>query len=273
MNKVMYFITLAMLMVINVKAEDLTLWYKQEANKWMFEANPIGNGFLGAMFFGKVEEERIQFNEESLWSGGKGEWDDYNMGNVPGAHKHLAEIRQLIDEGKFGPAHSLAKKHLTGKIEGISRKGGNYFKGYGAYQDFGNIYVKVGQSQNAKNYRRSLNISKGLGAVTYEAEGVKHQRTYFASYPKRALVFKFQNDAAKGVDYSFRFDSAQTVESTNFTDNTLSVKGFVTFNKMEFEARFLIKTDGAVEFKDSQVQVKGAKEAHDLCTQVLQRIM
>lgn len=35
----------------------------------MTSALPLGNGDLGAMFFGGVARERIQFNEKSLWSG------------------------------------------------------------------------------------------------------------------------------------------------------------------------------------------------------------
>ena len=51
---------------------------------------------MGAMFFGGVEEERIQFNEESLWSGGRGEWEAYNGGNRPGAYKYLPKVRKLL---------------------------------------------------------------------------------------------------------------------------------------------------------------------------------
>ena len=50
-------------------APDLALWYDQPAQKWMTEALPIGNGRLGAMFFGGIARERIQFNEDSLWTG------------------------------------------------------------------------------------------------------------------------------------------------------------------------------------------------------------
>ena len=54
------------------KAEVSSLWYDQPAKSWMKEALPIGNGYMGAMIFGGVMEEHIQFNEETLWSGGKG---------------------------------------------------------------------------------------------------------------------------------------------------------------------------------------------------------
>ena len=46
----------------------LKLWYKEPAKKWV-EALPLGNGRLGAMVFGGIEEELIQLNETSLWSG------------------------------------------------------------------------------------------------------------------------------------------------------------------------------------------------------------
>ena len=49
--------------------QDLKLWYNKPAAVWT-EALPVGNGRLGAMVFGGVEEELIQLNESTLWSGG-----------------------------------------------------------------------------------------------------------------------------------------------------------------------------------------------------------
>ncbi|MCC5928656.1 MAG: glycoside hydrolase family 95 protein [Cyclobacteriaceae bacterium] len=50
------------------KNNDLTLWYSQPASKWL-EALPIGNGSLGGMIYGGVEQEHIQFNHESMITG------------------------------------------------------------------------------------------------------------------------------------------------------------------------------------------------------------
>jgi len=50
-------------------SDKLLLWYAQPADEWV-EALPIGNGRLGAMVFGGVESERLQFNDNTLWSGG-----------------------------------------------------------------------------------------------------------------------------------------------------------------------------------------------------------
>ncbi len=44
------------------------LWYTRPASRWE-EALPIGNGRLGAMIFGRVGQERLQLNEQTLWAG------------------------------------------------------------------------------------------------------------------------------------------------------------------------------------------------------------
>jgi alpha-L-fucosidase 2 len=55
--------------------ESLALWYAQPAQKWV-EALPVGNGRLGAMVFGGITNEHLQFNEDSLWLG-----DEVQMGS------------------------------------------------------------------------------------------------------------------------------------------------------------------------------------------------
>lgn len=49
--------------------EQLSLWYKQPAQNWVTEALPIGGGDFGAMIFGGVAQDRIQFNHKTLWRG------------------------------------------------------------------------------------------------------------------------------------------------------------------------------------------------------------
>lgn len=86
---------------------SLKLWYNKPAAKWT-EALPIGNGRIGAMIFGGVEQDRVQFNEETLWTG---EPRNYNR---PGASKYLDTIRQLLFEGKQKEAESLAEQNFMG---------------------------------------------------------------------------------------------------------------------------------------------------------------
>src|SRR5271168_3573473 len=79
------------------------LWYQQPAQKWT-EALPIGSGRLGAMVFGGVPDERIQFNEDTLWTGQPHNYDRAGAGDV------LPEIRQLIFSGKVDEAAKLARQ-------------------------------------------------------------------------------------------------------------------------------------------------------------------
>jgi alpha-L-fucosidase 2 len=44
------------------------LWYNRPAGDW-HEALPLGNGRIGAMVFGATGRERIELNEDTLWSG------------------------------------------------------------------------------------------------------------------------------------------------------------------------------------------------------------
>src|SRR5688572_16745766 len=85
-----------------------SLWYRQPDEKWI-EALPIGNGRLGAMVFGRVNDERIQLNEETLWEQAHS-GDTHN----PDARKYLPEVRRLLFEGKNEEATQLANQRLMG---------------------------------------------------------------------------------------------------------------------------------------------------------------
>src|SRR6187399_2051915 len=69
------------------------LWYTQPAQKWEPEALPIGNGRMGAMLYGGIKKERIQFNEQSLWSGDNN-WDGaYDCGDHGfGAYRNFGDL-------------------------------------------------------------------------------------------------------------------------------------------------------------------------------------
>ncbi|WP_442795882.1 glycosyl hydrolase family 95 catalytic domain-containing protein [Pelobium manganitolerans] len=83
------------------------LWYTQEAKAWT-DALPLGNGRLGAMVYGGVETDHIQFNEETIWTGRP---RDYSH---PGAVKYLQQIRTLLNEGKQKEAEKIGMTHFMG---------------------------------------------------------------------------------------------------------------------------------------------------------------
>lgn len=109
-----------------------TLWYTSPANSWQREALPIGNGRLGAMVFGKVGQERIALNEDTVWSGKRTNWNREN------AYKNLPKIRQLLLAGKNAEAEALVNQTFT-CIGGGSRGGPN--GPWGCFQELGNLNI------------------------------------------------------------------------------------------------------------------------------------
>ena len=77
-----------------------TLWYTTSAEAtgvsypWMEYALPIGNGELGAMIFGGVHNEEIQFNEKTLWSG------PANVVGAGGGNRTFMNFGSVIVENK-----------------------------------------------------------------------------------------------------------------------------------------------------------------------------
>lgn len=64
-------------------SDDLRLWYTKPATDWMTEALPIGNGRVGAMIFGGINQDTIQLNDKTLWSGSTTSRGAYqNFGNI-----------------------------------------------------------------------------------------------------------------------------------------------------------------------------------------------
>ena len=102
------------------KQTDYHLSYNQPAaasyDGWEKQALPVGNGEMGAKVFGLIGEERIQYNEKTLWSGGpQPDSTDYNGGNYQDRYKVLAEIRKALEEGNRQKAKQLAERNLVGQ--------------------------------------------------------------------------------------------------------------------------------------------------------------
>ena len=127
----------AMMVLGAARADEATeLWYRQPAQKF-YQALPLGNGRLGALVFGGVDEERIVLNESSMWSGSCEEADR------PDAHQALPEIRRLLLEGKNVEAEKLVNANFT-----CQGKGSGHGRGasvpFGCYQTLGNLRLNFG---------------------------------------------------------------------------------------------------------------------------------
>ena len=105
--------------------EHRVLWYAKPASVWAKEALPIGNGRLGAMLFGGVTVERIQFNESSLWSGDNN-WDgEYETGDHGfGSYRNFGDL--FVE---FGKADEVVVTSPSGHQRGDGNAVGNSVDG------------------------------------------------------------------------------------------------------------------------------------------------
>ena len=124
----------AFLLAVPLFAADptTTLWYETPATSWQTEALPIGNGWLGAMIFGRVGRERIALNEESVWSGSRINWNREN------ASENLHKIRELLLSGKNPEAEALVNETFT--CTGGGSRGGARGP-WGCFQELGNLNI------------------------------------------------------------------------------------------------------------------------------------
>jgi alpha-L-fucosidase 2 len=96
---------------------NLTLNYRQAASDWSGGALPIGNARMGAMLFGGVTEERIQFNEQSLWSGDNN-WDGaYECGDHGfGCYRSFGDLTITWNTPAATPAEYLRSLDISNGV-------------------------------------------------------------------------------------------------------------------------------------------------------------
>jgi alpha-L-fucosidase 2 len=152
------------------QAGNTLLWYSKPASLWN-EALPIGNGRLGAMVFGGVQAERLQLNEDTLWSGGPREW------NNPDARAHLAAVRRLVLEQQDYVGADAECKHMQGPYTE-------------SYLTLGNLAVRLQHPPDAESYRRELDLDSAIARVAYRIEKVDYTREAFASAPDQVVVLR-----------------------------------------------------------------------------------
>ncbi|HSV76087.1 MAG TPA: glycoside hydrolase family 95 protein [Bacteroidales bacterium] len=240
-----------------LSSPQLVLWYNAPAVDWMKEALPIGNGYMGVMFFGGLHYEKLQFSEGSLWAGGPGSGNQYNFGIREGASKHLDEIRNLLIAGDSYQAHRLTQQWMTGIIH---PRDGLQFGDFGAHQTIGDLFVAIPNQGEISNYRRELNLTTGRGHVTYMAGSVSHSRTFFGNYPRRTMVYHFKNDAEDGVDYMIEIKTPHLVDSLVFSGKTIKLYGRVGDNALQFLTVVVADTDGKLAFENGKLYVTHANE-------------
>ena len=226
--------------------DPLTLWYRQPAKLWV-EALPAGNGRLGAMVFGGVAHERIQFNEQTVWTG---EPHDYAH---KGASQYLAQIRELLFAGKQKEAEDLAtREFMSVPLHQM------------AYQAFGDLLLEFPGIDEAAvtGYRRQLNLDTAVSSVQFVYQGVTYRREVLASYPAQVIVVRLTADKPGSVSFTARLQSAHPGSPHVQPSGQISLEGGVEGGAIRFEARLSLDHDGGgVRTNGTDVTIDGANSA------------
>jgi alpha-L-fucosidase 2 len=183
LNICMVFIV-ALFLCNNVSAQstkDLSLWYNKPAAVWT-EALPVGNGTVGAMVFGGVEEELIQLNEATLWSGGP-----LQKSINPASPQYLQPLREALFKRDYEKADALAHK-----MQGLFSE---------SYLPMADLIIKQSFADNKPSvYYRDLNIQDAIATTKYSVNGVNYKREVFASAPDKVIVIRITSDKPKQIN-------------------------------------------------------------------------
>lgn len=166
--------------------ENLKIWFNKPASNWN-EALPVGNGRLGAMIFGGIAKERLQLNEESVWTG-----KHVDRSN-PGAEETLDEVRKLLFESKYVEGQNLAQEKIMGK---------RLPTGAHTYQTLGNLNLNFGLFRRVTDYRRELDLETAVARVSFKANGVIFTREIFSSAPAQALVVRLTANRPGSINFT-----------------------------------------------------------------------
>lgn len=234
---------------------DQLLWYKKSAYNWN-EALPMGNGRLAGMFYGGEEIDRIQINEDTLWSG-----TPYNK-DVKNLEAPLKEARTLLDEGKFIEAQTVVEKEMLGAWTQ-------------SYLPMGELQIQHYSTGDVNDYYRDLNLQEGVSSVAYTLRNQKYNREYFVSNPDDAFVIRYTSTVDR-LNLLVRLASPYK-KTTETTDSGSLIMtgvapshvepeyafinpGTVYGGGMDFESRLQVKTDGQVESKGDELYISNATE-------------
>jgi alpha-L-fucosidase 2 len=178
----------------STKRDDLRLWYGQPALDWN-EALPIGNGRLGAMIFGGVENEHLQLNEDTLYSDEPGRRDlDLDITG------RFDAVVRMLQEGKYVEAADLITREWLGRAQPC-------------YQPLGDLHLEFQHSGPVTGYERDLNLATALGRVQYQCDGAIFAREFFASHPDQVIAVRLVSSMPGTLNLRATLDSTHPTKA------------------------------------------------------------
>lgn len=181
----------------------MNIFYSAPAPTWN-DALPLGNGFMGAMMFGGTVVDRMQLNEDSVWSG------DFRDRTNSDARTTLPEVRRLLREGRITEATRLSEMGLAGcpdkqrhyeplcdLILYMGSDGDDL--SLHSKRDLTRIPDMRRFDREYSNYRRTLDLERAVHTVEYQKADRHVRREAFISYPDRVMALRCAGEHFRAV--------------------------------------------------------------------------
>lgn len=169
--------------------QEYKLWYDRPAQVWT-EALPLGNGRLGAMVYGIPATEHIQLNEETIWAGRP------NNNDNPNALEYIPKVRELVFEGKYLEAQTLATEKVMAKTNSGM-----------PYQSFGDLRISFPGHTRYSNYYRELSLDSARAIVRYEVDGVRYKRETITSFTDQTVQIRISASKPRSITFNAQLTS------------------------------------------------------------------
>jgi alpha-L-fucosidase 2 len=183
--------------------EKRTLFFRKEAESWD-EAIPIGCGTMGAMVFGGVANERIQLNEDSVWSGGPQDRTNKLF------KEHLEKVRSLLFAGQVSEAERIVNRYFFASPSAMRH-----------FQTLGDAWIRFTDMQGEKriirdefqnpvlveeapqprDYFRALDATLAVGNISYTVDNNRFKRFFFASHPAQCIVYRIESEGQSAINF------------------------------------------------------------------------
>ena len=142
--------------------------------------------------------------------------------------------------------------------------------------NFAEVYIDIGHpEEKIKDYTRSLVLNEAVSYVSYEYEGVKYTREYFASYPDKVAVVKFAASEPGRISLAIRgetpflvpfgndpFDEGKPMGKTGnvlASDNIITLSGEMEHYGISYEGQIcVLPSGGSIETDNENIIVKSA---------------
>ena len=256
------FIILLAFATSTAKARQLPmrLWYDRPAD-YFEEALPIGNGKMGAMVYGNPADDLIYLNDLTLWTGKPVDKEEgCNQpspdGSMGDAALWIPEIRKALFAEDYALADSL-QLHVQGHNSQF-------------YQTLATLRIRESRvpdgspSAPVKEYRRELSLDSALLNITYEQDGIRYRREYFASYPDKVVAIRLSADHRQSINSEILL-TAQTPHRVKASKDQLTLMGHAVGDPNEsihYCANLIVRNkDGQVVASDSTLLLKNVTEA------------